>query len=372
MKQAVKERTLRLEQQFLTFNLAAQLFAIDIGHVKEIIAYGGISFIPLAPKFVKGVLNLRGSSVPVLDLAFRFKKIQSDITKVTCIVIVEVEKEGKILDIGLVVDSVNEVISIDSENIDPSPDFGTDVHIDFINGIGKVDGKFIVIINAQAILDVKDFSALEHTIQTGRALSGQSGRNFDSQTEIRDLMKNLMGEIDSKEGSIASKAKAAAFAAAEAAAKAAAVAAAMEHMSDSEYVQDLEKVKAEAEAALADASAAANEALVRAKEKQAKNLSGIKFPEDEDFGNVEELNSGESSYDSSNEESESASDESSYDSSTEESENASDESSYDSSTEEAENASEQETSSIEDEDAASTSDEETAKLADEEDETRVI
>ncbi|MDH5720057.1 MAG: chemotaxis protein CheW [Spirochaetia bacterium] len=283
MKQAIKteERTGRTDQQFLTFYLAGQLFAIDISNVKEIIAYGGLSFIPLAPKYVKGVLNLRGHSVPVLDLSFRFKKLQSEITKLTCIVIIEVQKKGQTLDVGLMVESVNEVISISNENIDPSPDFGTDVHIDFIDGIGKVEGNFIVIINAQSILDVKDFSALEDVIKTGKP-SGPGMGSQESQTT--EFMRNFLGDINVKEGSIAAKAKAAAMAAAEAAAKAAAVAAAAERYEEAYSPEDIENVKAEAEAALAYAATAANEALIKAKEKQAEStaaLSNIPASEEE-------------------------------------------------------------------------------------------
>ena len=285
MRQATIEKTKKIEQQFLTFNLAGQLFAIDIAHVKEIIAYGGISYIPLAPKFVKGVLNLRGHSVPVLDLAFRFKKYQSEITKITCNVIVEVEKNGQKLDIGLMVDSVNEVINIDSENIDPSPDFGTDVHIDFINGIGKVDGNFIVIINAQAILDVKDFSALEETMKYASNASGKSDQESnksaegtqrsdgEQKSEMGAYLQNIFGSMNLKEGSIAAKAKSAALAAAEAAAKAAAVAAAAEKYEDAISEEELESAKAEAEAALADAATAANEALLKAKQGQAELMT---------------------------------------------------------------------------------------------------
>ncbi|MDH5716459.1 MAG: chemotaxis protein CheW [Spirochaetia bacterium] len=268
-KEKAKVTIKGMEQQFLTFNLAGQLFAIDIGNVKEIIAYGGISYIPLAPKFVKGVLNLRGNAVPVLDLSFRFKKIQADITKVTCIVIVEAEKNGKKIDIGLVVDSVNEVISLNKENIDPSPDFGTDVHIDFIDGIGKVKGEFIVIINAQAILDVKDFSALEKTIQSGGQSFAAEGREPVT-GEAGDYLKNLFSDLDTEHGTILAKAKAAAIAAAEAAAKAAAVADAAQDI-ETGSAEKIAKAKEEAEKALKEAHEAAQEAIEKVEEVQSKS-----------------------------------------------------------------------------------------------------
>lgn len=154
------------EGQYLTFQLAGEMFAIGILNIKEIIEYGQITAVPMMPGFVRGVINLRGQVVPVIDLQVRFGRDSTAVNKRTCIVIVEVNtgEEGERQDIGVVVDSVSEVLGIAPEDIERAPSFGARLRQDFISGMGKVDGKFVIILNVDQVLSVEELSALVGTL----------------------------------------------------------------------------------------------------------------------------------------------------------------------------------------------------------------
>lgn len=150
------------EGQYLTFQLAGEMFAIGILNIKEIIEYGQITAVPMMPEFVRGVINLRGQVVPVIDLQVRFGRDSTAVNKRTCIVIVEVAtgEDGERQDIGVVVDAVSEVLGIAAEDIERAPSFGARIRQDFISGMGKVDGKFVIILNVDQVLSVDELSAL--------------------------------------------------------------------------------------------------------------------------------------------------------------------------------------------------------------------
>lgn len=148
--------------QYLTFVLQGETFAISILHIKEIMEYGHLTTVPMMPDFISGVINLRGSVVPVVDLSARFGGKKTDITKRTCIVIIEVpleENERQI--IGVIVDAVNEVLEIPASEIEPSPAFGTRIRADFIEGMGKINGRFVIILNVAKVLSTSDLGLLE-------------------------------------------------------------------------------------------------------------------------------------------------------------------------------------------------------------------
>jgi len=147
--------------QFLTFELNGEAYGIDILNIREIIDYGHITRVPMMPAFIAGVINLRGSVVPVVDLARRFSEIPSERTKRSSIVILEVEYEEQKLEIGITVDVVNEVIGILSNEIEPAPPFGTKIRTDFISGMGKVDDQLLVLLDTRVILSVAELSAIE-------------------------------------------------------------------------------------------------------------------------------------------------------------------------------------------------------------------
>jgi len=155
------------EEQYLTFLLGSEMFAMDILGIKEIIEYGNLTSVPMMPEFIRGVINLRGSVVPVVDLSARFGRTASTVTRRTCIVIIEANNEGEIQDIGVVVDSVSEVLEIAAANIEPPPNFGTKIRADFISGMGKVKDKFVIILDADKVLSVEELAMLSATDNGG-------------------------------------------------------------------------------------------------------------------------------------------------------------------------------------------------------------
>jgi len=153
-------RALEDQQQYLTFVLGAEVFAINILSIKEIIEYGNLTIVPKMPSFIRGVINLRGAVVPVIDLAARFSRGEAAISRKSCIVIIEVDHEEMQQVIGVMVDAVNEVLEIASDQIEPVPSFGAKIRTDFIDGMGKVDQKFVIILNVNQVLSVDEMAEL--------------------------------------------------------------------------------------------------------------------------------------------------------------------------------------------------------------------
>ena len=147
-------------QQYLTFSLGEEMFAVTIRQVREIIEYANVTTVPMMPCFVKGVINLRGSVVPVIDLAARFGRPASALHRRTCIVIVEVEYEGVQQELGVVVDAVSEVLEIPASEIEAAPTFGTRIRADFIAGMGKIAGRFVILLNMDRVLAVQEMAML--------------------------------------------------------------------------------------------------------------------------------------------------------------------------------------------------------------------
>ena len=147
-------------QQYVTFSLAEEMFAIGIQQVREIIEYDNVTTVPMMPPFVKGVINLRGSVVPVIDLSARFGRGVGEINRRTCIVIVEIELDGEQQELGVVVDAVSEVLEIPSSEIEPPPAFGTKIRADFISGIGKINERFVILLNADKVLAIDEMVML--------------------------------------------------------------------------------------------------------------------------------------------------------------------------------------------------------------------
>jgi purine-binding chemotaxis protein CheW len=154
------------DNQYLTFVLGGEMFSIGILNIKEIIEYGQLTEVPMMPGFVRGVINLRGRVVPVIDLSVRFGRHSTEITKRTCIVIIEIANEELHQDIGVVVDAVSEVLEIPHSEIEPPPSFGAKIRADFISGMGKVKGKFVIILNVDKVLSVDELAKLTTQIDT--------------------------------------------------------------------------------------------------------------------------------------------------------------------------------------------------------------
>ncbi|MBI5900909.1 MAG: purine-binding chemotaxis protein CheW [Rhodocyclales bacterium] len=147
-------------QQYLTFLLSGEMYAVGILNVKEIIEYGQITEIPMMPAFIRGVINLRGSVVPVIDLSARFGGRTTETSRRTCIVIIELAHEDEHHDIGIVVDAVSEVLEVSSADIEPAPSFGAKIRADFIAGMGKIAGKFVIILDIRKVLSVDEIASL--------------------------------------------------------------------------------------------------------------------------------------------------------------------------------------------------------------------
>jgi purine-binding chemotaxis protein CheW len=146
--------------QYLTFQLGGEMFAVGILNIKEIIEYGTVTEIPMVPPFIRGVINLRGAVVPVIDLASRFGGKRSEISRRTCIVIIELSENDERQDVGVVVDAVSEVLEIPATEIEPPPSFGARIRADFIDGMGKVAGKFVILLNIARVLSTDEIVLL--------------------------------------------------------------------------------------------------------------------------------------------------------------------------------------------------------------------
>jgi purine-binding chemotaxis protein CheW len=156
-------------KQYLTFMLGGEMFSLGILCIREIIWYANLTEVPMMPSCIRGVINLRGSVVPVMDLSARFGKPSTPVTKSSCIIIVEVQtqNEGEYQSMGVVVDSVQEVLEIAASDIEAAPSFGAKIRSDFIEGIGKVNGKFVILLNVNRILSTQEIGDMGLAAEAG-------------------------------------------------------------------------------------------------------------------------------------------------------------------------------------------------------------
>lgn len=150
--------------QYLAFNLSDEIFAFDISKVREVLEYSTVTKIPQTPDMMKGVINLRGSVVPVIDLRVKFGMGESEKTVNTVIIIVEIEIDGELSMIGALVDSVKEVIDLDSEHIEPPPSIGTKLNTEFIKGMGKQNDQFVILLEIEKIFSVEELDIAKQMI----------------------------------------------------------------------------------------------------------------------------------------------------------------------------------------------------------------
>ncbi len=156
--------------QYLTFRLGQEDFALEINTVREVLDLINITKIPRTPEYMKGVINLRGNVVPIIDLRLNLGMESAERTVDTCIIIVEVDFDGEAMQIGALADSVQEVIDIDPDNIEPAPKIGINLNTDFIKGMGKRDDKFIIILDINKVLSSEELTVL-------KAASGSNADN---------------------------------------------------------------------------------------------------------------------------------------------------------------------------------------------------
>ncbi|KAE8755332.1 chemotaxis protein CheW [Paraburkholderia madseniana] len=153
--------------QYLTFTSDGEMFAIGILAIKEIIEFHDLTTVPMMPASVRGVINLRGAVVPVVDLQARFGKQPTPVTKRTCIVIVETGASGDSQVIGVVVDAVSEVLDIVSTDIEPSPAFGARIRTEFICGMARVRDRFVILLSVEHVLSFDQLAELVVQGETG-------------------------------------------------------------------------------------------------------------------------------------------------------------------------------------------------------------
>jgi purine-binding chemotaxis protein CheW len=144
--------------QYLTFTLEEGVFGVGIESVREIIQYGQMTLVPLMPPFVRGVINLRGAIVPVIDLQARLGRAPASVGERTSIVIFEAALDGERHEIGMMVDAVSEVIDIADVDIEAAPQFGGAIRREFIHGMAKVDGRFLILLALASALDIEDMA----------------------------------------------------------------------------------------------------------------------------------------------------------------------------------------------------------------------
>jgi purine-binding chemotaxis protein CheW len=157
--QAVKSLTDK-EGKYLTFTLAEEEYGIGILKIKEIIGMMPITSVPRTPEFVKGVINLRGKVIPVIDLRLRFGMEELEYTERTCIIVVEIEGQTGIISIGIVVDAVSEVLNIKNEDIEDTPGFGARLDTQYILGMAKMEGGVKILLDIDQVLNTEELSSL--------------------------------------------------------------------------------------------------------------------------------------------------------------------------------------------------------------------
>ncbi|HIJ84691.1 MAG: CheW protein [Magnetococcales bacterium] len=147
--------------QFLTFHLGKEVFAIDISKIKEVLEFTSLTKIPRTPEFMCGVINLRGSVVPVVDLRLKFGMPKSERTVNTCIIIIDVIQGDVATVIGAMADSVKEVMELDPGQIEPPPKIGTGMRTDFMRGMGKQSDHFVILLDTDKVFSSSELSMLQ-------------------------------------------------------------------------------------------------------------------------------------------------------------------------------------------------------------------
>lgn len=147
--------------QYLAFKLEEEVFAFDISKVREVLEFDRVTKVPQTPEMMKGVINLRGSVVPVVDMRIKFGMGVTEKTVNTVVIIIEIDLDDESTMIGALVDSVKEVMDLDADHIEPPPNIGTQLNTDFIRGMGKQDGEFIIILDIEQIFSSAELEMVQ-------------------------------------------------------------------------------------------------------------------------------------------------------------------------------------------------------------------
>ena len=154
--------------QYLTFKIGEEVFAVDVAQVREVLEFKTITKVPRTPEFMRGVINLRGSVVPVVDMRLKFAMSKTESTLDTCIIVMEISLDGEITVLGALADSVQEVIELEPDQIEPSPSIGKRIRTEFIKGMGKQDTQFIIILDIDRVFTTEELSIVQ---EAGEKLS---------------------------------------------------------------------------------------------------------------------------------------------------------------------------------------------------------
>ncbi|MGA7828550.1 MAG: chemotaxis protein CheW [Geobacteraceae bacterium] len=158
-----------VSKQYLTFRLAQETFAVDVAKVREILDFVAITKVPQTPDFMRGVINLRGSVVPVVDMKLKFGMERTEKTVNTCIIVLEVSIENETTIVGALADSVQEVVELDPAQIEPPPRIGMKLNIDFIQGMGKLNEDFVIILDTDKIFSFDEGTVLAEMTDSNAA-----------------------------------------------------------------------------------------------------------------------------------------------------------------------------------------------------------
>jgi len=151
-------------QQFLSFRLDAETFAVDVLQVREILDQTKVTRVPQMPDYMLGVINLRGSVVPVVDLRLKFGLNATEKTRDTCIVVLEIDYDGESTIVGAMADAVSEVLDLQPEDIEPPPRLGTRLKTEFIRGMGKKNEQFLILLNIDRIFSSEELDLLQNLV----------------------------------------------------------------------------------------------------------------------------------------------------------------------------------------------------------------
>lgn len=184
-KEEINRGTEQNVQQYLTFMIGGEEYAVNLLKVKEIIEYDVVTEVPKTPAWVRGVINLRGSVVPVIDLAVKFRQAPSVAGKLTCIVISEVQCEAETAFMGIMADSVRQVIDLKPQEIEAPPTFGTRVKVDYLVGMARSGKKFCLILDTEKVLSTDDLLELPDSVEDNTA---------DPQAEAGSVASSVVAE----------------------------------------------------------------------------------------------------------------------------------------------------------------------------------
>ena len=164
-KEEINQDSEQNVQQYLTFMIGGEEYAVSLLKVKEIIEYDTVTQVPKTPEWIRGVINLRGSVVPVIDLAVKFRQASSVVGKLTCIVITEVQCGDEAAVMGIMADSVRQVIDLRPRDIEESPAFGTRVKVDYLLGMARSGKKFCLLLDTEKVLSTDELLELPDSVE---------------------------------------------------------------------------------------------------------------------------------------------------------------------------------------------------------------